>query len=94
MLEELGLDISHSSIKQLEHIASGESEKTLQHTGEAVLIKMKFYDFEVRLSENADSIRLTFEDDFGDAHWYTPMDLQRAPIGPNAKAVLQKLHFL
>ena len=94
MLEELGIDISNGSIRQLEDVASGESQKTLKDTGEVVLMQMNFYDFEVKLSENAETLRLTFQSDFGDAKWYTSLDLQEAAIGPNAKTVLQKLHFL
>lgn len=94
ILEEIGLDISPASIKQLENAASGESKKTLKDTNETVLMKMNFYDFEVKLPVKANSIQLVFDDDFGDAKWYSPTDLRNAPIGPNTKAVLQRLRFL
>ncbi len=92
--EETGLDISHASVKQFKTIATGESEKTLKDTNEVVHMKMEFYDFEVRMQEESKSLTLTFEDDFGDAKWYTPAELRNLPIGPNSQAVLQKLHFL
>lgn len=94
ILEEIGLDISNASINQLRDVASGESQKTLKNTNETVLMKMRFYDFVVKLTENSESITLSFEDDFGDADWYTADDLTNASIGPNTKAVLQKLCFL
>ena len=94
IFEEIGLDITHCSIRQLGEITNGESKKTLKETGEEVLVEMTFHDFEVKLSENADSVHLTFDDDFGNARWYEPAELQNAPIGSNAKAVLQRLHFL
>ncbi|MDB5185620.1 MAG: hypothetical protein JWL85_143 [Candidatus Saccharibacteria bacterium] len=94
MREEVGIDISDASIRQLEDIATGESEKTLKDTNEVVLMKMNFYDFEVKLHEEAKAVSLTFDDDFGDAQWYTAAALQNAPIGPNTKLTLQKLGFL
>lgn len=94
ILEEIGLDISNASITQLPDIATGESPKTLTDTNEVVLVKMRFYDFVVRLVGNADSINLKFDDDFADAQWYAPSDLKYADIGPNSRAILQKLDFL
>jgi 8-oxo-dGTP pyrophosphatase MutT (NUDIX family) len=94
VFEETGLDISHASIKQFEIVATGESEKTLKDTNEVVYVKMQFYDFEVRMQKDAKSLTLTFEDDFGDAKWYTPEELKNLSIGPNPQTVLQKLHFL
>jgi 8-oxo-dGTP diphosphatase len=94
VLEEIGLDISNASIEQLQEVTKGESEKTLKDTHEKVLMKMSFHDFKVTLAENAESIVLSFEDDFGDADWYTADDLKNCDIGPNTRAVLQRLHFL
>ena len=94
ILEETGIDISHGSIKQLEAATAGESQKTLRDTGETVLMKMEFYDFIVELADKAAAISLAFEDDFGEASWYTAAELQDAVIGPNTKITLQKLGFL
>jgi len=94
ILEETGIDISAGSIRQLDFVTSGESKKTLRNTGEAVLMKMEFYDFVVKLDKPAAAIPMMFDDDFSDARWYTTADLQDLPIGPNTKATLLKLGFL
>lgn len=94
MFEETGIDLSQATVKQLDHVATGESEKTLKVTGEVVLMKMAFYDFIVYLDQEAAIIALKFEDDFGDAQWYTASELQDALLSPNTKLTLQKLNFL
>ena len=94
MLEETGIDISRASIEQLEGTVTGESEKTLNDTNEVVLMKMEFYDFVVKFDQEAETITLTFESDFGSAQWYTSTELHNAFLGPNTKSTLQKLRFL
>lgn len=94
ILKETGINISTASIKQIDYVAYGESEKTLKETNETVIMKMKFYDFVVKLDQDANTINLKFEDDFGDASWYTADELQNRQLGPNTKRTLQKLNFL
>lgn len=92
-LEETGLDISGATINEIDGASVGESEKTLQD-GERVLVKMKFYDYQIRLSSDSHETELVFEDDYAEATWYTPEELAGAKIGPATKATLQKLKFI
>lgn len=94
ILEETGIDITNATMTQLEFVATGESQKTLKDTNEVVRMKMEFYDFVVKLDKNAHDVTLAFDDDFGDAQWYTPAELQTLMMSPNVRSVLQKLRFL
>jgi len=93
VLEETGVDITRAVITQIKDVSTDESEKTLK-TGERVLVKMNFYDFEVRLSVNSELVELRFEDDYADTNWYGADDLKNTSIGPATKATLEKLHFI
>jgi len=94
ILEETGVNLASATITQLDNVATGESEKTLKDTNEVVLMKMQFFDFTAKLNETADQVSLRFDDDFGDAQWYSAEELRNAQMGPNTKLTLQKLGFL
>lgn len=92
--EETGIDISDATITPIEGTSEGESEKELEGTGERVLVKMSFHDFTVTLNEKSNSVKLRFDGDYMDADWYSPQDLDGAPIGYVLRATLQKIHFI
>lgn len=96
ILEETGIDTMSAIITELDGISVGESEKTLKDTDERVLVKMCFYDFKIRLNDSSQQVRLTFEDDYADAAWYTPEELAKVEtkIGPATKATLHKLGLI
>ena len=93
-LEEIGIDISDATITEISGVSVGESEKTLRETGERVIVKMRFYDFQVQLNSESKAPALRFEDDDAEAEWYTPEELTEAEMGPATKATLQKLNFI
>lgn len=93
-LEEIGIDISDATITEISGVSVGESEKTLRETGERVVVKMRFYDFQVQLNSESKETALRFEDDYAEAEWYTPEELTEAEMGPATKATLQKLNFI
>ena len=93
-LEEIGIDISDATITEINGVSVGESEKTLRETGERVIVKMRFYDFQVQLNSESKETALRFEDDYAEAAWYTPEELTEAEMGPATKATLQKLNFI
>ncbi len=92
--EETGIDISNAVIEQIEGALSGQSEKVLRETGEKVLVEMKFYNFKVNLSDNADNISLTNEDDFIEARWFSIKELSTTKMSPPTTAILQKIGYL
>lgn len=96
MLEETGIDITKATVTEIDEISVGESEKTLRDTGERVLVKMRFHDFIVQMHDNSNQIKLTFEDDYANAMWYTPAELAKlkATMGPATKATLRKLNVI
>ena len=94
ILEEIGIDISDATITEISGVSVGESEKTLRETGERVIVKMRFYDFQVQLNSESKETALRFEDDYAEAEWYTPEELTEAEMGPATKATLQKLNFI
>lgn len=93
-LEETGIDISEASIEQIEGALSGQSEKVLRETGEKVMVEMKFYNFKVILTETANSVTLTHEDDFIEAEWFSIDELKNLKLSPPTITTLQKLGCL
>lgn len=93
-LEEVGIDIADAEITPIDTPSYGESPKTLRDSGETVLVKMTFFDFVVKLSQNANDISLSFEDDLSIAKWFSPKDLQNASIGKPTEATLRKINFI
>ncbi|MDB5175145.1 MAG: hypothetical protein JWM81_3 [Candidatus Saccharibacteria bacterium] len=92
--EEVGLDIRKAGIEQLTHVSKGQSEKILRGTGERVIVVMTFYDFKVSLPFVASKLPLRSEDDFTDATWFSPEEIETLMLGPPTAAVLEHLSFL
>lgn len=93
VMEETGIDTSDAVITQIGDFTEGESEKNLP-SGERVLAKMRFYDFEIKLREVSSEVEMRFEDDYADAQWYNIEDLPNLPIGPAVKITLKNLHLI
>lgn len=92
--EETGIDISGAIVKQVPGLLTGESEKILRDTGERVKVKMKFYNFTIRLDQRANQIALKTEDDFKDATWVPVAELKTLTLSPPSVTTLQKLGYL
>lgn len=92
--EEVGLDISEAEVEPIEGVSYGESVKRLRDTDETVLVKMAFYDFIVRLKENAKDVHLSAEDDFTDARWFSAQGLKPEMLGPPTLATLRKIGYI
>lgn len=74
MLEETGIDISSSTVTQINR-SSGKHEKTLRDTGERVLVMMDFFDYRIALNKKADEVVLEAEDDWHEPHWFEVSEL-------------------
>lgn len=94
ILEEVGLDISKSTTKELEKPSTGTSEKVLRDTGERVTMNMTFYDFVVQLDMDAKDYTLRFEDDLSRAEWFSGKELTSAIVGPATLKILKQLKFV
>lgn len=94
ILEEVGLDISAAQIDKNAEIGHGESTKVDPETGEEYAVHMNFHDFTVKLPLNSDEVKLTFNDDFETASFYTAEELEGQDIGPASLKFLTNLGFL
>jgi 8-oxo-dGTP pyrophosphatase MutT (NUDIX family) len=92
--EEVGLDVSEAEVEPIEGVSYGKSVKKLRDTDETVLVKMAFYDFIVRLKENAKDVQIVAEDDFTDARWFSAQDLKPEMLGPPTLATLRKIGYI
>jgi 8-oxo-dGTP pyrophosphatase MutT (NUDIX family) len=93
VLEEVGVDITEAAIMALESKKSGESEKVL-HTGERVMVRMRFNDFIVRMPKPAAEIPLLSGDDFTGATWVPVKDLSTCKLVETTKARLKEMGLL
>lgn len=88
MLEETGIDIDKAKITSL-YESSGESEKTLRDTNERVLVKMNFYNYSIELTQNAEEVVVTTEDDWSEPCWFTMDELKTATLSePTHKTLI------
>ena len=94
VFEETGLDVSDDPRSRLGRFHSGQSEKVLKDSGERVLVAMKFYDFEVRLSKTSEEVELHGLDDFCNAEWFDKRQADSLQLGPATRATLCALGFL
>lgn len=92
VLEETGIDVLTTEVIQI-NISTGEHEKTLRDTGERVLVKMVFYDYRIQLSDLADQVVVTAEDDWAEPRWFTADELTSENIGSPTRRTLQKIGF-
>ena len=93
MLEETAIDINDGVVSKL-NTSSGEHEKTLQDTGERVLVKMDFYDYEIRLTRSASEIDVRAEDDWTAPQWFTLAELGNIQLSPPIQNTLSKTGIL
>ncbi|MCA9329674.1 NUDIX hydrolase [Candidatus Saccharibacteria bacterium] len=94
VMEETGLDVSDADTKIVPGVHSGQSEKTLRDSGERVLVKMRFFDFEVRFKKPASQINASAKDDFVEAEWFSKNELELDKLSPPTKKLLQDIKFL
>ncbi len=92
--EETGIDISHLPITLVSNDGTGESEKTLQETGETVLVKMQFNVYRVNLSEPAESIPVQLSDDLVEYHWFDSTKLDQVKLTPPSVELFKKLGYI
>lgn len=93
MLEETGIEIVTCEIDAI-NIAKDEHEKTLRDTSELVLVKMKFYDYRIKLLQNADDVVVKAEDDWLNPRWFTADELGKEDVGFPTSRTLRKIGFL
>lgn len=93
ILEETGLVLSESMIRQMSETGSGESEKTLRESGERVHVKMQFYNFVVTLPEAAKDVQLKTDDDFTSPRWITADEMKTVNLSSPTITTLKILGY-
>lgn len=93
MLEETSIDITRGKITEI-NLAKGEHEKTLRETGERVLVKMTFYDYQIVLPNNTDEIIVKAEDDWTSPCWFSADELGAVEVSVPTSRTLVKIGFL
>ena len=91
--EETGLEITHETIKRINKISEGTSEKTLKDTGERVKVEMKFHDFVVKLLKQSLETKVEAHDDFDKATWFDANQIQTLKLGPATRDTLVSIGF-
>ena len=93
MLEETGIDINDAEVSEL-YESKGEHEKTLHDTGERVFVKMKFYNYKIKLPLPASQVKVRADDDWTDPEWYALSDLKNLNLSPPTKETLLETGIL
>lgn len=94
IMEEVGLDISHYTVKHLSGNFTGLTEKTLKETGERVLCHMLFNHFEIQLKKNASEIEIQPSDDLVETHWFTLEELPNVKQIPGSEEWFEKMGYV
>jgi 8-oxo-dGTP pyrophosphatase MutT (NUDIX family) len=89
--EEVGLSLANAKVALLPGNSTDEREKTLRNSGERVLVRMKFHDYEVKLPYIADDADVTFCEEFTDAQFFSPAELPVAQVAPATYVRLKEL---
>mgnify|MGYP001617301328 CR=1 FL=1 len=92
--EEVGIDITKGHIELLDFVQTGVTEKTLRDTGERVVVDMTFYNFKVTFDQPADDIRISLDDDLGEAEWFSPDKFTEMIFSPSVEMLLKHLGFI
>lgn len=94
VLEEVGIDIENCKTSLVDDQGTGEAEKTLKGTGEAVLCKMKFNVYRVDLPQQAIKIQLSTRDDLVKLEWVDMNDLVNYHLTPPSITLFKRLGYL
>jgi len=92
MLEETGIDVDGLKATQV-NLFEGSHPKTLQDTGERVMVDMTFNDYRIDLDENAVDVQVIAGDDWSSPRWFTVDELAAEPIAGFTEVTLKKMGF-
>ncbi len=92
--EEAGLDVSSYEAELVEDSATGESEKTLQDTGERVMVRMNFFTYRIKIPQLAEDIIVQAGDDLVELAWVPLKKLSEYKISPPSENLFKKLGYL
>ncbi|MEI6266956.1 MAG: NUDIX hydrolase [bacterium] len=91
--EETGIDINNSKISSL-RTAFGVNKKTLQNTGERVLVKITFFDFRIDIDQKASEILVKTDSDWHKHHWFDANELNEINLADPTKIALIEMGII
>jgi len=92
--EETGIDISTCKITLIDDLGRGESEKTLENSGEKVLCKMKFDVYRVEIDRPAKDIEVVPGSDLEKHVWLGATELKNLKLTPPSQELFKRLGYL
>ena len=87
------IDVTPYQARLVDDTATGESEKTLRETGERVYVKMRFFQYEIRIDKIAKDIGAQPTEELAKLAWVTPEDLPRTKLAAPTVELLKKLGY-
>lgn len=90
--EEVGIDISNCTIELVDDRGSGISKK--EKNGEVVECHMKFYVYQVDLSENYANIKVSLNDDLKSVEWVAIDKLSNYKLTPPSTTLFKRLGWI
>lgn len=93
--EETGIDILPYEITLIDNSGTGQSEKTLKHSGEKVLCKMKFFVCKIEINDkNASKIKTKLSNDLIRIKWIDITELNKYKLTPPSDKLFRRLGYL
>lgn len=92
MLEETGIDVRGLKATQV-NLFDGSHPKTLQDSGERVMVDMTFNDYRIDLDEDAVDVQVIAGDDWSSPRWFSVDELATESIADFTAVTLKKMNF-
>jgi 8-oxo-dGTP pyrophosphatase MutT (NUDIX family) len=89
-LEETSIDLLLHKVSFIDDIDSDTREKTLRDTGERVLVKMHFNNFEVHIDKLASEIQVKPNDEFARLDWFAVSELPKVKMPPTGQGFFKR----
>jgi 8-oxo-dGTP pyrophosphatase MutT (NUDIX family) len=93
-MEEAGIDISPYEAKLFDDKHEDEREKTLKDTGERVYVKMRFFDYEVRIDKPASEIPTHLDEEFSELKWIPVAELAATNLPPLTRGAFKHWGYI
>jgi len=94
IMEETMIDAADAEIKLIDDKKTGTSEKILKDTGEKVLCHMRFHDYKVSLTKNADEIETNTDREFEESGWFSIHELKKLKLTPPSEELFKMMGYL
>lgn len=94
IMEETTIDTTDAKIELVDDKKTGTSEKILKDTGEKVLCHMRFHDYKVSLTKNAEEIETNTDREFEESSWFTLEEIKTLKLTPPSTELFKMMGYL